>query len=120
MKQAPDKHRESNRRHYETHKETVKLAVKARQQAGYSRLFLYKQGLVCENCGFSHPAALDFHHRNPAEKTRNVSQMVQGCSWSRVLAEIEKCTILCANCHRILHHNTRLTGDTGITQPSEG
>lgn len=48
--------------------------------------------------------ALQFHHRNVDDKTRDISKMVtQGCSMKRILAEIEKCDCVCANCHHEIH-----------------
>lgn len=56
----------------------------------------------CVRCGFSDPRALDFDHLNPAQKNRKVSAMVSGTpKWESLLEEIEKCQVLCANCHRI-------------------
>lgn len=62
----------------------------------------------CKNCGFNHPGALDFHHRDPGLKDRAVVEMVANKrSKKAILAEIEKCDVLCSNCHRILHWNER-------------
>jgi len=65
----------------------------------------YKANLVCQECGFNHPAALQFHHRDPSTKVDAVTRMVRSGSWDDVLAEIAKCDVLCANCH-LIHHNT--------------
>ena len=65
-----------------------------------------KDNLCCQNCGFSNPLALDFHHRDKKQKYKEVSKLVcDGYSKKVILSEIEKCDILCANCHRILHGN---------------
>lgn len=58
----------------------------------------------CLQCGMSDPRALVFHHRDPATKTFLLSQ---ACSYSprRIVAELGKCDVLCANCHLILHSN---------------
>lgn len=67
----------------------------------------YKATLRCERCGFSHPSALDFHHREPADKRFEVPRMVANrLSRERIMEEIAKCEVLCANCHRI-HHTLR-------------
>jgi len=57
----------------------------------------------CKKCGYDdNPVALDFHHRVPNEKKMCVAQLVgQGYSLSIILEEVEKCDILCSNCHRI-------------------
>lgn len=57
--------------------------------------------LGCVYCGYNHhPRALDFHHKKPELKSFNVSNI--NCrSVMRMLKEIEKCDVVCANCHRI-------------------
>lgn len=74
----------------------------------YEWLDDYKSNLGCVQCGFSHPGALDFHHLKPADKELEISRMAS-CLYSkeRILKEIEKCELLCSNCHRILHYNIR-------------
>jgi len=64
----------------------------------------YKAALACVDCGESHPATLDFHHVDPSEKERSLGDIGKyGWSRAKVLAEIAKCVILCANCHRKRH-----------------
>lgn len=65
----------------------------------------YKAKLVCEFCGESHVACLDFHHINSKEKLYPISILVaRGYNKEKILVEIEKCKVLCANCHRKLHY----------------
>lgn len=81
----------------------------------WQRYHDYKATLQCSKCGFSHPAALDFHHRDPALKEDSILQMVQNNrAWSAVLAEIAKCDVLCANCHRIHHYDERRQSPTDV------
>lgn len=74
-----------------------------------------KATLSCNQCGEAHSAALDFHHRDPSGKEYNVSQMFSG-TYSRqtILAEIEKCDVLCSNCHRKLHHDLKTNQETTV------
>jgi hypothetical protein len=67
-----------------------------------------KGTLKCNRCPEDHPAVLDFHHSDPNEKEGTVSQAVNAM-WSkkRILAEIAKCEVLCACCHRKLHWGER-------------
>ena len=56
----------------------------------------------CNECGYDdHPASLDWHHTNPEDKESEVSTLIQCAGWDRIKAEIEKCEVLCANCHRV-------------------
>jgi len=65
---------------------------------------------VCERCRRTfHWSALDFHHRNPKEKDKSISEMLF-YSWDRLEKEIKKCDLLCASCHRIVHYELR-TGE---------
>jgi len=54
----------------------------------------------CTVCGYKeHWASLDFHHRNPKTKLFTISQG-KNIAKKKILQEIKKCDILCANCHR--------------------
>lgn len=58
----------------------------------------------CEFCGESHEACLVFHHKDPKEKDGNIANAITyGWSLVRLKSEIEKCQVLCANCHMKLH-----------------
>ena len=56
----------------------------------------------CAICGYNESAtALDFHHIDRKNKKYNISAMVrEGFSMREILQEIEKCEVLCSNCHR--------------------
>lgn len=63
-----------------------------------------KRDRGCAQCSETDPACLDFHHRDTAEKTATVSAMVSnGRSPDSIRAEMERCDVLCANCHRKEH-----------------
>lgn len=72
----------------------------------------YKSSKGCSVCGFSDFRALQFHHRNKEEKEFNLSEIVRtGSSMNRIMSEIVKCDVVCANCHQILHFEERNRGD---------
>jgi len=61
-------------------------------------------GGKCTKCGYSkYPEVLEFHHKDPSEKDFSISRKGHCRSWQRVSKEIEKCDLLCANCHREVH-----------------
>jgi len=69
------------------------------------QLVEYKGG-KCEKCGYSKcMAALQFHHLNPLEKDFTIG----GKSWgfSRLKEEVDKCVLVCSNCHIEIHQNIR-------------
>jgi len=61
--------------------------------------------VACSFCGETEPICLDFHHVVPTEKELSISDIVSHRNWSdkRIVAEIEKCVVLCSNCHRKVH-----------------
>jgi hypothetical protein len=60
----------------------------------------------CAYCGWNiHPEVLQFHHRKPLEKENQVSRLVNdGRPMDEILKEIEKCDIICPNCHTFKHY----------------
>ena len=59
----------------------------------------------CESCGYDKCiAALEFHHKDPSKKDFSVSTDGTTKSWEKLKAEIEKCSLLCSNCHREEHY----------------
>ena len=63
----------------------------------------YKGGR-CERCGYNRCLeALEFHHISSSEKDFSVSSRGYTRSWKRVREELDKCILLCANCHREIH-----------------
>ncbi len=78
--------------------------TKARYRKITSIINRYKLFCGCLACGYKKSSrALQFHHRNPAEKSFTVSIYQVKRSWKIVKAEIRKCDVLCANCHFELH-----------------
>ena len=77
---------------------------KARSRSIASWLRELKAKLVCERCGEDHPACIQFHHVDPTKKESSVADAVRrGWGKARILAEIARCEVLCANCHA-KHH----------------
>lgn len=63
-----------------------------------------RKGSKCEICGYNKCIdALVFHHKNPEEKDFGLAESGTTHSWEEYLAEIEKCELLCANCHAEEH-----------------
>jgi hypothetical protein len=64
----------------------------------------YKGG-CCEICGYDRClAALTFHHRDPIQKDFGISDIMNILSWQRIKRELDKCHLLCSNCHYEVHH----------------
>ncbi len=72
----------------------IKLRLMARE---------YKGG-KCERCGYDKCArALSFHHLDPAKKEFGIAAKGFTRSWESIRREIDKCILLCANCHMEVH-----------------
>lgn len=71
--------------------------------------FDFKSQLVCTNCGENHIACLEFHHVDPSIKEESISRLVY--TRKRLQEELEKCIVLCSNCHRKLHYNEKLNDE---------
>ena len=62
----------------------------------------YLAGQSCVDCGFSDPRALQFDHLDPKNKHKAIADMVaRAYSLDKIIAEIQKCEVVCANCHSI-------------------
>ena len=94
--------------HYEKNKAAVIARVARNKKANRTWFSTFKRTLKCTNCGENHPATLDFHHVIHQKDNKKVNELVSdGHARARILQEIEKCVVLCSNCHRIWHHDER-------------
>lgn len=65
-------------------------------------------GGACTGCGLREPVdALEFHHRDPHTKDFGISTEGIPRRWEKIEAELAKCVLLCANCHREVHAGAR-------------
>ena len=72
--------------------------IKAKRQQRKRDAIEYKGG-QCQKCGYVKcVAALSFHHRDPKEKEYQIATML-AWSWARIVQELDKCDLLCMNCH---------------------
>jgi len=91
------------KRTYKQRAEYLKNAVKMRRKKLRQMAVEYKGG-QCNFCGYSKcPDALDFHHCDPKQKDFGLSARGLTRSWERIKKELDKCVLVCANCHREVH-----------------
>jgi predicted HNH restriction endonuclease len=65
---------------------------------------LQYMGGACCRCGYATcEAALVFHHKDPGSKDFSFSERGITRSWQRIKDELDKCVLLCANCHAEVH-----------------
>lgn len=102
----PDRIKETKRSYRRRHADAIRKAD--REHAVKTRadrrawLDAYKVAQGCVDCGYdAHPRALDFDHIG-TDKVGDVGRLAHSrIAWDRLLAEIAKCEVVCANCHRI-------------------
>jgi hypothetical protein len=89
---------------HDWHKRRTKEYWRVRQTAKRKDIKEWVDSLKtkCAKCGYNRCIeALEFHHKDSNDKVRSISRMMRN-NWGRkrILTEIKKCIILCANCHR--------------------
>jgi len=105
----PERVREQQRRYRARTRETYLADQRersARRVAERGQLIRsLKEGRPCACCGGYFPSpVLEWHHRDPAGKDGHVLRRKFHVRLERLLAEVEKCDLLCANCHRLEHY----------------
>ncbi len=94
-------HKEYSKQHYQNNKAKYKERSPNHKEKMRTKLFEYLEDKLCIDCNEENSVVLEFDHRNPKMKKFAVSRGVNNYSWKKILAEIKKCDIRCANCHRI-------------------
>jgi hypothetical protein len=90
-------------RSYQERRDYLIQAVSARRRKIREMAISYK-GDCCSICGYKKCSeALEFHHLNPEEKDFTISGRGYSQSWQKIKKELDKCVMLCANCHREVH-----------------
>jgi len=98
------------RKYADRRDELIEAVAKRRRKI--KMLSIEYKGGRCQVCGYSkYPGALDLHHVNPSEKEFGIGHKGYTRSWEKVQKELDKCILVCANCHREI--------EGGITQPPE-
>ncbi len=89
-----------HKKHYKLNKEEYLSANRVRINENKAFIKNYKAERGCCRCPEKHPICLQFHHIDRNSKEMAISTAVgEGRSMKLVMLEIEKCIILCANCH---------------------
>ena len=98
-------HAEWNHAHYLRNRDAY-IARARRNNAVYlaanaRKVIEYLAAHPCVDCGERNPVVMDFDHRDPASKTVEIGNLLHRAgSWAAIEAEIAKCDVRCANCHR--------------------
>lgn len=99
---------EKHREYYRLNKESFGKRSKERHDRGRRFILDYLLEHPCVDCGEPDPVCLDFHHLR--DKMQMVSQM-KGHTLEKLKDEMDKCEVVCANCHRRRHVDQRVSND---------
>lgn len=99
------KHKEYSRKHYAANRKEIMAVVLEGKKKARAEWQSFKATLACQKCGQNHPATLDFHHTVRDKSNRKINQLTKVGAYAAARQELEKCMVLCANCHRIHHHD---------------
>ena len=110
-KSCHKKHREKNK---EKNRILYRTSSKKYHKNHKKRAAEYLGG-QCQCCGFKKAmSALQFHHRDPSEKQGNFKK-IMGMSPEKRKEELDKCDLLCANCHAGFHAGDVIYDENGYT-----
>lgn len=101
-----DKEQQKKYQHqwYIDHKNTYKSRNQERRKVRKKWFRGLIEGMECTYCSEPEIVCLSFHHLNPEEKEGGVREMVNDHrSKEKILAEMNKCIVVCENCHRKIH-----------------
>ena len=108
-----------DRRTYKDRREYLIQAVRKRRRRIREKAIEYKGGR-CQICGYGKCSeALEFHHLDSSGKDFGISDRGHTRSWKRITAELDKCVLLCANCHREVHNGLQLPREIVVEKSGE-
>jgi len=101
-------------RSFETVKKYVQVRTRVKKVTNSESVILWRKrtkkklieykGGKCESCGYNKcDSALQFHHKDPTEKDFSISG--KSLSFDRLKEEVDKCMLVCSNCHAEIHEN---------------
>lgn len=102
-----------NATHYQLKYKNKQVSCnKINRQENRRRIYLLKLKNPCP-CGEADPVCLDFHHTEG--KDQGIARMLGNTlGWETIQTEIDKCCVLCSNCHRKLHAKSKLPFDLSL------
>ena len=109
----PAKNTECKKKYYLQNQErlqAVQRTYNAKRAAVNSIIIEAHKLLHPCSCGEARTHCLDLHHRDPSTKEYDIAAKASRMNPDVLRAEIDKCDVLCANCHRDLHHQIRQAG----------
>lgn len=112
--QCKDCQREYHKLHYKNNKKDYLVRAKERKKIVQAELRSYiaqQKNKPCMDCNQKYPSyVMDFDHRPDCKKEFTIANMVSDSkSFDCIKKEIDKCDVVCSNCHRIRTHNREMS-----------
>lgn len=89
-----------------TYKDRAKYNIRAvaKRRKKIKAMAIEYKGGKCQICGYcKYVGALDFHHKDETKKSFGLGTNGLTRSWAKTKVELDKCILVCANCHREIH-----------------
>lgn len=97
-------HKEINKELKEKEKKAKRVRATQKRRDKIKKQAVEYKGGKCQICGYDkYVGALEFHHINPEEKEFGISASGNTRAWETIKPELDKCIMVCANCHREIH-----------------
>jgi len=91
-------HYQNNKKYYAVKAKTYDKIYKTNI---LEKLYLFLIEHPCVDCGETDPIVLEFDHREQSSKDFSIGNRLRdGYSWEKIMREVDKCDVRCANCHR--------------------
>lgn len=104
------KQKQAQHESYIRNRDKVRLANKSTKEKRYELIRQLKEQTPCMDCGIQYPYfVMEYDHRDPLTKVGDVNRLLRIASMEAVYQEIEKCDLVCANCHKFRSHERRPT-----------
>ncbi len=94
-------------KHYLKHTQKAKDRGNKSRKVKIKKWKDFKSVLSCERCEEDFSECLDFHHLDPKEKSFTISNAISRIAWDTIMKEVEKCVVLCKNCHTKEHYKLK-------------
>lgn len=105
--QCKECNKQNLKNHYKKNKEYYRVKAKKYKDEFRDFINIHKETKGCFKCGESRHWVLDFHHLDD-NKEYNIAEILQKSqSYTKLKTEMDKCEVVCSNCHRDLHYQER-------------
>lgn len=94
----------NHKKWYDANKEYKRIINKRYKKIKKEMIISFKQTQKCPLCGENYHRCLDFHHVGDETKDSTINDLLhRNVGLKKIIDEMNKCCIICSNCHRKLH-----------------